>query len=79
MPPGDESSGDDGSAGPGPQAAADPQAPARPGSADPAVESVWLGRRRPARPLGRPRLTTVLMVAAFTGLLVLYLVVRPGG
>ncbi len=42
------------------------------------MDSVWLGRRRPARPLGRPRLTTVLMVTAFTGLLVLYFIVHPG-
>ncbi|WP_157101364.1 hypothetical protein [Nocardia shimofusensis] len=78
MPPGDESSGEQGYERSGPEPAADPPEPTRPGSRDPAVESVWLGRRRPTRSLGRPRLTTVLMIAAFTGLLVLYLIVGPG-
>ncbi|WP_194815050.1 hypothetical protein [Nocardia sp. XZ_19_385] len=39
---------------------------------DPIVESVWLGHRYP-RHLGRPRYTTLLMLAAFIGLLILYL------
>jgi len=43
------------------------------------VDSVWLGRRRSPHALGRPRLSTVLMITAFAGLLVLYLVLRPGG
>ncbi|MGY4102727.1 hypothetical protein ACW2Q0_24680 [Nocardia sp. R16R-3T] len=54
--------------------------PYRRGTHDPAVESVWL-RRRPSPPLRRgvPRITTVLLVAAFIAVLMLYLMVRPGG
>lgn len=79
MPPGDESSGEDDAERSGPEpAAGPPDPPPRSRVWDPAVDSVWLGRRRPVRPLGRPRLSTVLMVAAFAALLVLYLVVGPG-
>ncbi|MEV6140403.1 hypothetical protein AB0L63_31055 [Nocardia sp. NPDC051990] len=46
---------------------------------DPVAESVWLGHRSPPRPRGLPRLATVLLVAAFIAVLVLYLAVRPGG
>ncbi|HLS77817.1 MAG TPA: hypothetical protein VK083_13605 [Nocardia sp.] len=78
MPPGDDPSAEEESEQRGPEPAPDPPEPTRRRSADPTVESVWLGRRRRERPPGRPRLTTVLMVVAFTGLLVLYFVVRPG-
>jgi hypothetical protein len=47
---------------------------------DPSVESMWL-RRPPPRPPGRhrlPRASTLLLVAAFLALLVLYFVVQPG-
>ncbi|MCP2289884.1 hypothetical protein ACFYT3_20735 [Nocardia amikacinitolerans] len=44
-----------------------------------AVESVWLGRRRTPVHLGRPRLSTLLMLAAFVAVLVLYIALRPGG
>ncbi|WP_330249828.1 hypothetical protein OG874_26425 [Nocardia sp. NBC_00565] len=48
---------------------------------DPAVDSGWLRHRPPPppRPRGVPRMTTVLLVAAFIAVLVLYLAVRPGG
>ncbi|WP_067840603.1 hypothetical protein [Nocardia lijiangensis] len=49
------------------------------GPTDPAVESVWLGRRRTPVHLGRPRLSTLLMLAAFVAVLVLYIALRPGG
>lgn len=35
------------------------------------MDSVWLGNRH-VKHLGRPRITTLLMLAAFIGLLVLY-------
>lgn len=79
MPPGDDSSGEEESERSGPEPAADPPEPTRHRSPDPAVDSVWLGRRRSPHPLGRPRLSTVLMIAAFVGLLMLYLVLSPGG
>ncbi|MFI6366048.1 hypothetical protein ACIBG0_25210 [Nocardia sp. NPDC050630] len=55
--------------------------PHRRGTHDPAVESVWLRRTPPLppRPRGIPRMTTVLLVAAFIAVLLLYLAVRPGG
>ena len=45
---------------------------------DPAVESSWLDRRISPTGSGRPRLSTVLLVAAFVGVLVLYLFLQPG-
>ncbi|MFC9894165.1 hypothetical protein ACFVMC_10770 [Nocardia sp. NPDC127579] len=39
---------------------------------DSMVDSIWLGRRY-TRHLGRPRVSTLLMLALFVGLLVLYL------
>ncbi|MFQ6329399.1 MULTISPECIES: hypothetical protein [unclassified Nocardia] len=48
---------------------------------DPSVESVWLRHRPP--PLRRhpalPRASTVLLVAAFVAVLLVYLMLRPGG
>ncbi|MGV9820776.1 hypothetical protein [Nocardia xishanensis] len=49
------------------------------GPMDPAVESVWLGRRRTPVHLGRPRVSTLLMLAAFIAVLVIYIALRPGG
>lgn len=74
----------DGPAGDGPDLDGSPSTdpgdapPYRRGTHDPAVDSVWL-RRRPPRPRGMPRITTVLLVAGFIAVLVLYLSVRPGG
>ncbi|MGV9586104.1 hypothetical protein [Nocardia farcinica] len=79
MAPGDAPSDGGGSEASSPTAPPDAPAQAPHGPLDAAVESVWLGRRRGPRRLGRPRLSTVLMVAAFAGVLVLYLLVRPGG
>ncbi|MFI6168920.1 hypothetical protein ACIBCN_19215 [Nocardia sp. NPDC051052] len=45
---------------------------------DPTVEGVWLRHRPPPRP-GRPRFSTVLLVAAFIALLTLWVTLRPGG
>ncbi|MBF6215117.1 hypothetical protein IU433_29820 [Nocardia puris] len=58
----------------------DPPDPVLPrGRLDPAVDSVWLGRRRTPAHLGRPRLSTVLLVTVFIALLSLYVALRPGG
>ncbi|MEV3965127.1 hypothetical protein AB0M34_30285 [Nocardia sp. NPDC050193] len=52
--------------------------PPRRRSVDPAVESGWLDRRPRPHPTGMPRLSTVLLVLAFAGVLVLYLILQPG-
>lgn len=52
--------------------------PPRRRSVDPAVEGGWLDRRPRPHPTGRPRLSTVLLVLAFVGVLVLYLILQPG-
>ncbi|BDU08003.1 hypothetical protein [Nocardia cyriacigeorgica] len=45
---------------------------------DPAVETVWLSRRRTEpRRRGRPRVSTVALTVLFIALLVLYVVLRP--
>ncbi|MEV0359463.1 hypothetical protein AB0H71_25755 [Nocardia sp. NPDC050697] len=50
--------------------------PRTPRTHDP-VETVWLGTRRPPPPrVGRPRLSTVLLVLAFAALLTLYIMLR---
>ncbi|WP_227983645.1 hypothetical protein [Nocardia spumae] len=41
------------------------------------VEAGWL--RPHTRPLGRPRASTVVLLLAWIGVLILYLEVRPGG
>ncbi|WP_378733399.1 hypothetical protein [Nocardia brasiliensis] len=45
---------------------------------DPSVESVWL-RHRPPPHRGLPRLSTVLLTVTFIALLILWVVLRPGG
>lgn len=40
------------------------------------VETTWLGTRRPPPRIGRPRLSTVLLVLAFAGLLTVYILLR---
>ncbi|MEV0297788.1 hypothetical protein [Nocardia sp. NPDC050710] len=40
---------------------------------DPGAESVWLGRRHPQH-LGRPRISTILLIIAFVALFALYIV-----
>ncbi|WP_327150074.1 hypothetical protein [Nocardia sp. NBC_01329] len=52
--------------------------PPRTRNTDPAVESSWLDRRILPTGSGRPRLSTVLLVIAFAGVFVLYLVLQPG-
>lgn len=42
------------------------------------MESSWLDRRFRPHPAGRPQLSTVLLVLAFAGVLVLYLILQPG-
>ncbi|MEU4315166.1 hypothetical protein [Nocardia sp. NPDC024068] len=77
MPPGDDSDQATGSEIGGPTAGEPADAaPARGPHIDPAVEIGWLGRRIP-RPRRRPRPTTVLLVVAFTAVLVLYLILQP--
>ncbi|WP_225724788.1 MULTISPECIES: hypothetical protein [unclassified Nocardia] len=71
---GDNSSSADGPDLPEPQAKG-----SRYPTVDPTVDSVWLGRRSPARHPGWPRLSTVLLVAAFIAVLVIYFIVQPGG
>ncbi|NEW40963.1 hypothetical protein GV794_06470 [Nocardia cyriacigeorgica] len=46
---------------------------------DPAVETVWLGRRRlePRRHPGWPRVSTIALTIVFVALLVLYVTLRP--
>ncbi len=41
------------------------------------VEAGWLRPR--TQPLGRPRVSTVVLLLAWIGVLILYLEVRPGG
>ncbi|NUP27153.1 MAG: hypothetical protein HOQ36_13500 [Nocardia sp.] len=52
--------------------------PPRTRSTDPAVEGSWLDRRVLPTGTGRPRLSTVLLVIAFVGVFVLYLILQPG-
>ncbi|WP_054814915.1 hypothetical protein [Nocardia arizonensis] len=70
MGSGDDSSDD--SEISGPAQAETPDGPPPRHSLDPSVDSVWLGRRRPPT-LGRPRLSTLLLTAAFIAVLVFYL------
>ena len=51
--------------------------PARSRHADPAVERNWLDRRSRPLPIGRPRLSTILLLFAFAAVLVLYLILQP--
>ncbi|MFQ6396500.1 hypothetical protein ACLMAJ_23890 [Nocardia sp. KC 131] len=55
--------------------------PYQPSTHDLAVESVWLRHRPP--PLRRhpalPRASTIMLMAAFVAVLLLYLMLRPGG
>ncbi|MET7769572.1 hypothetical protein [Nocardia sp. NPDC005366] len=74
MGSGDDSS-DDSGVPDGPAPGETPEGPPGRRALDPSVESVWLGRARP-QPLGRPRLSTLLLVVAFSALLVLYLTLR---
>ncbi|MGW0181710.1 hypothetical protein [Nocardia sp. NPDC003345] len=77
MPPGDDSDQATGAdiGGPAPGEPVDAVPPRGP-QIDPAVELGWLGRRTP-RPRRRPRLSTVLLVAAFVAVFVLYLILKP--
>ncbi|NKY86060.1 hypothetical protein [Nocardia veterana] len=68
-----DQSSDTGPGGDPPDAA---KAGLRRGIAD-SVEAGWLRPR--GRPLGRPRVSTVVLLIAWIGLLILYLEVRPGG
>ncbi|WP_280235156.1 hypothetical protein [Nocardia cyriacigeorgica] len=53
-------------------------APVQHRSGDPAVETVWLGRRAdPRRHPSWPRVSTIALTVAFIALLVLYVVLRP--
>lgn len=62
----------------GPSAAEAGEGPAYPHHRDPVVETVLLGQRPPAR-RRLPRVSTMLLVAAFVGVFALYLTLRPGG
>ncbi|WP_040791669.1 hypothetical protein [Nocardia paucivorans] len=44
---------------------------------DPVVEITWLGRRLPRRRGPLPRPSTVLLLAAFVAVLMLYLMLKP--
>ncbi|MFD0363575.1 hypothetical protein ACFQZZ_19175 [Nocardia sp. GCM10030253] len=74
---------DDGAGGSGDISAREPvdAPPHQRGTHDLTVESVWLRHRPP--PLRRhpalPRASTILLVAAFIAVLLLYLMLRPGG
>ncbi|PPJ24157.1 hypothetical protein [Nocardia nova] len=58
----------------------DPPDAATPGPRRTRADSVEAGWLRPhANPLGRPRVTTVVLLLAWIALLILYLQVRPGG
>lgn len=73
---GQEEAGGAGGSAPGGEAPAPPGATARRG--EPAVELRWLGRRLPRPRRGPlPRLSTLLLLAAFIAVLVLYLMVQP--
>lgn len=53
---------------------------AKPGPRRTRADSVEAGWLRPhTNPLGRPRVTTVVLLLAWIALLILYLQVRPGG
>ncbi|WP_405177838.1 hypothetical protein OG225_26815 [Nocardia sp. NBC_01377] len=74
MGSGDDSSDDSGVSGGSPPADTPGGPPGR-HAFDPSVESVWLGRTRPQR-LGRPRLSTLLLIVAFVALFAMYLTLR---
>ncbi|TLF72839.1 hypothetical protein [Nocardia cyriacigeorgica] len=61
-----------------PNSAAPDLGPVREHRTDPAVETVWLSRRRaePRHP-GRPRLSTIALTLLFIALLALYVTLRP--
>lgn len=71
----EEDIGDD-SGGPGPPAdVVEPSHRTR--RTDPAVDHGWLGRRNRPRPTHRPRLSTALLILAFSAVLALYLLLPP--
>lgn len=70
---GSEESIEGGGPGPPPEPV---DAPYRSLSTDPAVEDSWLEHR--TRRMHRPRLSTVLLVTAFSAVLILYLLLQPG-
>ncbi|WP_280416910.1 hypothetical protein [Nocardia carnea] len=53
-------------------------APHRNPGTDPAVDHSWLNRHSRPRGTHLPRLSTVLLVAAFSAVLILYLLLQPG-
>ncbi|NKY55252.1 hypothetical protein [Nocardia flavorosea] len=74
---GSEESVEGSSGGAGPPA--EPvDAPHRSRSTDPVVDHSWLNRRSRARGTHLPRLSTVLLVTAFSAVLILYLLLQPG-
>ncbi|MFI1463529.1 hypothetical protein [Nocardia carnea] len=74
---GSEESVEGSSGGPGPPA--EPvDAPYRSPGTDPAVDHGWLNRRSRPRGTHLPRLSTVLLVTAFSAVLILYLLLQPG-
>ncbi|RDI41752.1 hypothetical protein [Nocardia mexicana] len=71
-----EQSSDSGSGGSGGPDAAAAQQPGRGGVTEGSVETGWL-RPHARRALGRPRVSTILLLLLWISLLILYIQVRP--
>ena len=79
MAPGDNDTDDQSNLSFEPTASETPDAEPQPGTrVDPIVEQGWLWRPRP-RPHGRARGSTILLMAMWIAVLLLYLQMRPGG
>ncbi|WP_330229047.1 hypothetical protein OHA40_23515 [Nocardia sp. NBC_00508] len=79
MAPGEGSSDEGADVSSGSSGGETPDAPTNArNSLDPSVDGVWLRRRRPPDRPGVPRISTVVLLVAFFGILALYIALGHG-